>query len=150
MRSPLHSLHLPHALFQQADHSQAALAKESSDSARSATMALDLFNRQAVDAQGQNQLAAANFAASGKILQSQVSGTSSASYACPQHVASGVVSPARQPRGVWPACWSQARQCAQCNNAAKGYREEEECSPKHQVFRHHLDDLDRTDLQDYG
>ena len=80
--------------YEQPDISQAAVAQDSPDSARSATMALGVFSRQALSAQGQEQAAVCAHDAESWPLQWQVANGSSVSHANLQHAA--FVAPARQ------------------------------------------------------
>ena len=80
----------------QAVNFQATLAEDSPDSAKSATMALGVFSRQALGAQGQDQAAVCAHDAASLLLQPQVfNSSSSVSHANLQHAA--FVTPARQP-----------------------------------------------------
>ena len=134
-----------HVLRQQglADNSQAALAGESPDSAKSARMVWDLSSRQAVGGWGHNQAATAEFAASSmRPLQSQVLHASSASL-----MAYGAVSPAYQPRVS--ASWSAGQGPDTAPNAAllPSNVGQKRKAAESQVFKGRLDDLDRIDLE---
>lgn len=146
----------PHVHLQQAGHSEAARASQSPDSAKSARMAWHLLNRQAVIAEGQREPTAADVASSGlRPLQTRLSDATTASHARPQHmqhvqpvqrVASGAVTPARQPRVYGLSAGQRLAMAPHAALLPIGAGQKRKAAEQ-QLFKGHLDDLDGVDWE---